>query len=394
MRFLMVAASALAFAATSTAGLPNHEKPATRMRQVAQRIIGSCLAVKEGETVLISGAVEDAPMLEELAVEARKRGAFPMITLASRSLVRRLILDVPVKYDSQESVLERRLAEVVDVMIAVEPFNGDTANEGLPYARVQAQQKMDALILEARLKRAVRTAQLGNNLKPFPDRAHMFGVSARELERIYWDGMNVNYQQLQATGDRVRKALRSGNILKITHPNGTNLTMKLDAAPLLVSDGVVSEADRKAGGAASQVWLPAGEVFGLPAKGTTQGRIIFPRMSIRKKTVEDLDLRFKDGRIVSMKARSGLRHLKQSYEIGSAGKEEASVIDLGINPNVRSPKGSRLTSYVESGSIFFGTGENIWAGGDNHGTGGIGGYLQGATLTVDGKVLIDRGRLK
>lgn len=101
--------------------------------------------------------------------------------------------------------------------------------------------------------------------------AKRFGVSRQELERTFWDGVNIDYATLEATGAALQKHLASGRELHITHPNGTDLRMRITDRPSFVSDGVISDADVKMGGAACQVWLPAGEIFLPPSPVRLRG---------------------------------------------------------------------------------------------------------------------------
>jgi len=57
--------------------------------------------VKEGDLVLITGRSQDAELLEDIAVNVRKAGGFPMIEYSSDRLAKRLFFDVPEKYDTQ-----------------------------------------------------------------------------------------------------------------------------------------------------------------------------------------------------------------------------------------------------------------------------------------------------
>src|SRR5688572_31681653 len=56
---------------------------------LADRLVGTTANVKEGDVVEILGGPGDLPLLEELAVAARKRGAHPILTVESESLARK-----------------------------------------------------------------------------------------------------------------------------------------------------------------------------------------------------------------------------------------------------------------------------------------------------------------
>src|SRR5206468_1111688 len=59
-------------------------------RSVAEKVVGQSAGVQDGDLVLISGSDEDLPLLEDIAVEVRKRGGSPLVTVASQRLGRRL----------------------------------------------------------------------------------------------------------------------------------------------------------------------------------------------------------------------------------------------------------------------------------------------------------------
>jgi aminopeptidase len=75
--------------------------PAVDLEQVAQRVVTQSAGVKEGDAVLINGRPADAELIEDIAVEVPKAGGFPMVQYGSDRLAKRLLFDVPAKYDTQ-----------------------------------------------------------------------------------------------------------------------------------------------------------------------------------------------------------------------------------------------------------------------------------------------------
>jgi leucyl aminopeptidase (aminopeptidase T) len=192
----------------------------------------------------------------------------------------------------------------------------------------------------------------------------------------------------------VREALASGKEVQITNPNGTDLRVRIEGRSVLVSDGVISPEEQKRGGAACQVWLPAGEVYVAPVAGTAEGKVVVERQEFDGAEIEGLTLMFQAGKLTSMTARSGLERLTPVYDAAGTGKDAFAVIDLGINPNVRIPPGTRLATFVPAGMVTIGVGNNLWAGGDNAVPFGLASFLPGSTVKVDGKVIVENGILK
>jgi len=222
----------------------------------------------------------------------------------------------------------------------------------------------------------------------------LYDVSLEELTTVFWDGVNVDYKQLQEKGKSVKAILSSGKELHITNGNGTDFKVRIDERPIYVSDGVISDADMQRGGSDCQVWLPAGEVYLTPVPGTAEGKIVVDRHFYQGKEIEKLELTYKAGKLTAMKAASGLEPLKARYEASGTGKDEFSFIDLGINPNVQIIKDSRMVAWMASGMIAVGIGNNTWAGGENEVNFSMTNFLTGSTLTVDGETVVENGVLK
>ena len=81
---------------------------------LAQKLVTVCADIKEGEIVLVTGSVRDVELLENIAVHVRKVGAFPMISIGSDRLTRRMFTDVPEKYDAQKPELDAKLSDIIN----------------------------------------------------------------------------------------------------------------------------------------------------------------------------------------------------------------------------------------------------------------------------------------
>jgi aminopeptidase len=235
---------------------------------------------------------------------------------------------------------------------------------------------------------------LGNDLYPTAARATQFGVSQDQLADAFWSGVNVDYPTLRKTGAAVRGLLARGRQLHITNPNGTDLTVSIRSRPVKVTNGAISEADVRKGGAATIVWLPAGEAIVTPVAGSARGVVVVDHYFFQGKPIEGLRLEFKAGRLTAMTAQSGLEPLKALYDAGGKGRDVFGAIDLGFNPNVHLVPGSKMVAWMPAGMVTVVVGNNTWAGGSNNVNFGMAPFLPGSTLNIDGKVLVDGGVLK
>src|SRR5262245_42653234 len=104
----------------------------------AQKLVGQCASINAGDRVLITGTPKNQALLEEIALTCRKAGAFPLICTESGQLERRMIDEVPPKYDSQTNDLELRLVEVFNASISVHSMESEDLMSGVDPARVAA----------------------------------------------------------------------------------------------------------------------------------------------------------------------------------------------------------------------------------------------------------------
>jgi len=369
---------------------------ATDLEQLAQRLVTQSAAVKEGELVMITGRPHDAELMENIAVNVRKVGAFPMIEYSSDRLGKRLFFDVPEKYDSQVPGWGSKLAGAANVIISLGNATTEDLFEGADPKRMAARGKAGESIGPAMMKNNVRTVEIGNNLYPTPWRAERLGMAPDALATMFWNAVNMDYGDLQACGDQVKAVLAGGNEVHITQPNGTDLKLQIKGRPVLVSDGVISADDLKRGGPAVAVYLPAGEVYTTPVAGTAEGKLVDSRSFYRGQQVDNLTLTIAGGKVTAMTGSGpGYAAFKAEYDaVLDPRKDLFGYLDLGINSNVKLPASSQVGNWVPAGTVTVGTGSNTWAGGDNSVPYGINVFLPGSTVTLDGKPIIEGGALK
>src|SRR5437867_2312028 len=115
-------------------------------RAIARKLVRQCAGIREGDKVLLIGGPRDLQMLEDLAVETRKLGAFPLIQLQTENLERRTFEEVPPKYDSQTPELDLKVTGIIDALISIDPGFSDAALAHVPVSRRAARQKANLAV--------------------------------------------------------------------------------------------------------------------------------------------------------------------------------------------------------------------------------------------------------
>jgi leucyl aminopeptidase (aminopeptidase T) len=375
----------------NNASAPKTSAP-TDLNKLAERIVTQSAAVKEGEIVLVSGSARDMELLENIVVEVEKVGGNAMLEINSERMTKRGYTDVDAKYDSKEPKLGLALAKVFNVTIGVDSQETEALLADIPPARQAARGKAGQPVGDAFIKNKVRSVSVGNELYPTSWNATRFGVPLADFTKMFWEGVNIDYTNLQATGEKARTAL-TGKELEITHPNGTSLKLNIESKPAYISDGIISADDVAKGN--FNVYLPAGEAAVIVAANSGDGKFIIEKDFFQGKEVHNVVLTFEKGKLTSMTGEGeGFAKLKESYDAQGEGKDILSYVDIGINPNYVLAPTTKLGNWVSAGMVSVGSGNNSWAGGSNNSAGSAGGHLAGCTVKIDGKVIVENGVVK
>lgn len=364
------------------------------MNGLANKLVTVNAAIKEGEIVLISGSVRDYELLEDIAIQVRKIGAFPLITLNSGRLYRSGFTEVPEKFDLQKDVLSEKLIEIIDAQINVEISVEEGLLKDIDAERIAKQRKRSEEINMMWFKKKIKFLSLGNNLYPTETLAKRYNISVEELSDVFWKGINTDYEVIKNNAEAVSKKLKEGKTIQITTPSGTDLTAEIYGRPLIISDGIITEENIASGAANVAEYLPAGEIYFTPIKGKANGKVVVDKYFWEGKLIKNLTLTFKNGKLQTITADSDISRLKERYDKAGEGKDEFAAIDIGINPNVKIPEGTNMQAWMAEGMVTVGIGNNIWSGGDNNVGFSLFFHLLNTTLKIDGKPVVENGKLK
>lgn len=369
---------------------------ATDFAATADKILGDVLGVKAGEVVAIDAEPSDLAMVEALFVATGQRGALPLTRIEWPEMHKKWLQTVPEANDATRAALEEKLIPLVDVRIFIERADNPALFKDVAASRITAYEKTLTGLGEKRMKRKMRSVWLGNGLTPSKANAKQLGLTEAELSAIFWAGVGTDYRALASRAEAVMAAVPETKQLVITTPGGTNLKLRLKSKTLGISDGVITPEELKEGGARLLTWLPAGEVYALIDPSSAEGKIVVTRQLFEGEDVKDLTLTIAGGKITAMTAKpsKAFDRLKQLFDSAPAGKDSLSVLDFGVNADVKAPKGKQLLSFVPAGAVTFFVGRDAWAGGSNNTTFDLPLFLPDATVTADGKPVVEKGELK
>ena len=147
------------------------------LEKLAINLVNQSANIQEGEIVLINGGIRDLELLENIAVNVRKKGAFPLLTISSDRITKRMFFDVPEKYDSQTPQLELKLVKMISAQISVSYGESPDLLADVPPERFAAKSKASKPVIELYQKKAIKSVDLGNGLYPTNALASQFNIS-------------------------------------------------------------------------------------------------------------------------------------------------------------------------------------------------------------------------
>ncbi|MCI4327402.1 MAG: hypothetical protein L3K16_07200 [Thermoplasmata archaeon] len=371
--------------------LPSYPEP--QMRELARNILRHTLRMKRGENLLIETWSSTLPWASSMVVEARILGVRPMLVVEPEEAYWTSVADAPPANVGQVGSHDWAALKAADAhMYFYGPL--DTAREEtLPepiVGRIEANDHEWFRLVE---KNGVRSARwdLGRTSEVS---ARRYGVDLERWRNELIDAASLDPRTLQKDGARVGELLRRGREARVTHPNGTDLTLRLTGRRPKIDDGVIDDADVKAGNVVAVVpsGVTAVAVDETYAEGTFVGNLIGVMFARGVETpLRGGVLTFRKGRLAESSFESGGEAFRREFAKMGKGKDRPGILSVGLNPRISSIP---LLFDQARGVITVSIGRNSWAGGATR-TPHFAAFqsLKGGTLQIDGTTVVDAGTL-
>src|SRR6516165_5213898 len=307
------------------------------LAQAVNTVVRRCLAVQEGEQVVVVVDPATAVIGEALREESVVAGA-----------------------DGVLMIMEERAAD---------------GNE--PPASVAAAIAASDVFIAPTTKSLSHTSARKRASEAGARGATMPGVTEDMLARV----MAVDFDAMGSRSKAVAAALEAGTRARVTCPRGTDLRVAIDGRPGISDDGELTE--RGAFGN-----LPCGEGFISPAYG--EGTIVAASLAPLGLSIDPARLTVAEGRLVAADGGLGPQFIELLL---SHGEQGTNLAELGVGTNDR----ARLTGNVLEDEKILGTVHVAF--GASAGIGGhvsvpihLDVVVLDASLEVDGRAVLDRGR--
>ena len=359
--------------------------------QVAQSLLGASLNVRRDENVIIETWTHTLPYATACVVEARRRGAHPMLLLEDETAYWRSI-DMAPSIASWSRVGRHEWAALGETDAYV--FFPGPADR--PRFRSLPSHSSATLTgynsdwykrAEKAHLRGVRCV-LGYATEP---QASIWGISASAWRSNLVRGMvDADAKAIRSAAARASRKLAKGKLLRITAANGTDLTLRLRGRAPFVDDGFVGPEDLKLGN--NMTVSPPGAVAVAVDEKSAEGVAIANRPTFHNYArLEGGQWEAKAGRLASAWYTDGQAAFDEQYGKAPKGKEIVSIFSLGLNAAL--PPGVPQVEDQEAGAVTIGIGANQGYGGSVKVPYSSWIVVAEATVAVDGAPLCDRGHI-
>ncbi len=366
--------------------------PDPRSRAMARTVLRKYLGIRSGERVTIETWSSTLGYANDFVLETLRLGALPLL----------LYQDEPTYWAATTEVRPENLARIGDHRRAalertdaLVSFFGPSDREryhALPRATAFKLGEFRDALYHAAAKRGARAVEMAIG-RASPASARMYGVDFDAWKNELVEATLVDPRPMKVSGQRIATLLGRGRDLAISHPNGTDLRLRLREYPPEIADGIAVRARMP------RRWdlatIPAGVVS--VAVDDRFGEGVF-RSNVTNSvgvstTVGELNggqWVFRKGRLARWNFEEGKELFDQSYARAGPGRSHPASISIGLNPRISL---APLLKDQERGMLTLQIGRNEHLGGSNHATWWAWLLLRGATVTVDGKRILSEGKL-
>jgi len=217
------------------------------------------------------------------------------------------------------------------------------------------------------------------------------GVRIATLPGITEDMMirtlNADYNSIAEKSIKIGEIITTGSEVIVTSEKGTNITMDVMGRDGLPDTGMNHEA-----GSFSN--LPAGEAYVAPLEGKSNGVVVIDGSMAGVGILEDevITIKVEDGYATDISGGPGARTLYSIME--PFGKLAFNLAELGIGTHDKALiTGNVLEDEKAIGTVHIAFGDNKSMGGVIRVASHLDGVITEPTVTVDGKIIMERGEL-
>jgi leucyl aminopeptidase (aminopeptidase T) len=366
------------------------ETPSKLQRDAARNIVTKYLKVRSGENVIIESWDHTMPMASAMVDEVRRVDGNVLLVRNDEDSWGRSVDRGQLKLLGKSSAPEWAALKAADVYVnfwgpgdseRIEKDSEDALDDAFAWnwpwyavarkAGLRGVRMTEGFVTEGRAKRW-------------------------DLDRTQWEervlrSCLVDPGELARSGARLGRAIARGKKVRITHSNGTDLEVALAQVAPRLTDGRPRPYRKGDPPSGMLQQVPAGTLdVALDSKAAEGSFHANMRTNIWWNWHAGGTLEFAGGKLTSYSFQYGKERFARQYKSGTAGKDRASALKLGLNPAVKDVPNLET---VQGGSVSLQIGGNRFLGGTNGSNFFTWFSLAGSEIAIDGTPVIRAGRI-
>ena len=270
-----------------------------RIKKMAQVLVNYSVQIKKGQRVYIRGWDAASPLLQEIYREVLRVGGLPDIVLAMDGFEEIYYTEASDEQLEDISPLLSIPREKYDALISVDAPSNTRRLSGIDSKKIAKRSNATGKIMQTVLERSAagELKWVGTDF-PCLALAQEAGMSLEDYTEFLFEACHLNDEDPVAhwkkVHDEQEKIVEYLNNVKEIHliAKDTDLKANVEGRKWINCDGCFN--------------FPDGEVFTTPIEDSTNGHIryTFPAINQGNK-VEDIQLKFKNGKVIEASAASG-----------------------------------------------------------------------------------------
>ncbi len=199
-------------------------------------------------------------------------------------------------------------------------------------------------------------------------------------------GLSADYNKIAALSNKLKKMFEKTKEIRVTAPNGTDITMNIEGRTAIASKGLFHK--KGEGGN-----LPTGETFAAPIEGKSDGVFYVDGSMAGIGMIEEepIKIEVKEGYATKITGGKQARMLKAMLK--KYGQDALNIAEIGIGTNDKAKlSGMLLEDEKVMGTAHIALGNNITMGGHVNVPIHLDGVIKKPTIYFDGKEIMKNGK--
>ncbi|MCX7876387.1 MAG: aminopeptidase [Melioribacteraceae bacterium] len=206
-------------------------------------------------------------------------------------------------------------------------------------------------------------------------------------EEIMIRGLNADYNKIAALTIKLQEILNDVNIVKVTSPNGTDITLDITGRKALPSKGLFHKKGESGN-------LPTGEAYIAPLEGKSNGVFVVDGSMSGVGVIDKKPITIVVENGYATKITGGIQAKKLDNILNKYGKLARNIAEFGIGTNDKAKlSGVILEDEKVMGTIHIALGDNKSMGGTVDVPIHLDGIVVKPTVYFDDKMIMKNGKL-